>query len=512
MKMISVNIFFVFVIIFSFNSCDILRWTQFEVLSWTPGEGYFSQMDEIVVSMVFSRDPDRDSVERRFSLTADSGRIRGEFLWEGRKMTFSPLMPLEKNTDYNLKLSAEACDINGLSLDFPFEKKFTTRADTERPALVLCYPSMYAEVNDPKMEVQLEFSTPVTLNTLYDNISFNPSMTGIWRTEKNDKLAIFTPAESWIINRRYEIRFSTSLTDNKGMNIGNNFTSVFTVVPDNNVPELLYAGRITKDGITIPLDPDTGIYVNALEPLIESDGWEKDDRLLLVFSKPVDSLSVKNCLSVEDASSLLMETSNGFKTDFIFYFETTPVYESRFTFRLKAGVKDISGNENRKEYVYRIFTNGKFSKPPSLVGIRMPMALGNSEDKELVFFGIDSLFESLPIKDGSDNYPSGEKIKTWIELYFKTTEGASIDKYSLMELFRIETSNNVLSFSPFIIKTGDFSILDPHEGCENFERLEIIGILTNSTNFGIVSFLISSGLKDSLGNRNEKTMRISVRK
>jgi len=512
MKNILINVYLILVIIFSFNSCDILRLTQFEVISWTPGEGYFSEPEKIVVSMEFSRDPDRDSVERRFSLTADSGRIKGEFLWEGRKMTFSPSMPFEKNTDYNLKLTADACDTKGLSMDLPFEKKFTTREDTERPTLVLCYPAMYAEVNDPKTEIQLEFSTPITLNTLYDNISFSPSMTGIWRIEKDSKLAIFTPAETWTINRRYEIRFSTSLTDNKGMNIGNNFTSVFTVVSNSNIPELLYAGRITRDDVIIMLDLDTGIYVSASQPLIESHGWEKDDRLLLVFSKPVDSLSVKNCLSVDDASSLVMETANGNKTDFVFHFETAPVYESRFTFRLKAGVKDSSGNESGKEYIYRIFANGKFSRPPMLSGIRIPMAPGNLEDMELTFLKIDSIFEPLPIKDGTDNYPSSEKINTWIELYFTTAESASIDKFSLMELFRIETSNNVLSFSPSFVKTSNFSTPDPHEGYENFERLEIMGTLINSTNFGIVSFLIPSGLKDSLGNRNEKTFRISVRK
>ena len=510
MKKEFIIIFFVFVIIFSFNSCDILRLSQFEVLSWSPGEGYFSEPEKIAVSIEFSRDPDRDSVERRFSLTADNGRVKGEFIWDGRKMTFSPLTPFEKNTDYNLKLSADAYDTKGLSMDLPFEKNFTTRAGTERPTLISHYPAMYAEVNDPKTEVRLEFSTPVTLNTLYDNVSFSPSMTGIWRIEKNDKLAIFTPADTWTLNKRYEIRFSTSLTDNKGMNVGNSFLSVFTVVSDYDAPELLYARRITKSGDFIPLYPDTGIYVNALEQLIESQGWEKDDRLLLVFSNPVDSLTVKNCLSVEGASSLVMETSNGYKTEFVFYFETAPVYKSRFTFKLKAGVKDISGNESVKEYTYRIFANGKFSKPPTLAGIRIPMAPGNLTDKELKSFEINSLFEPLPITNDSDNYPSGEKVNTWIELYFETAEGASIDKFSLMELFRIETSNSVLTFTPAFVKTGNFSTQDPHEGWENFERVEIIGTLTNTTNFGVISFLISSGLKDSLGNRNENTLRISV--
>jgi hypothetical protein len=79
-----------------------------------------------------------------------------------------------------------------------------------------------------------------------------------------------------------------------------------------------------------------------------------------------------------------------------------------------------------------------------------------------------------------------------------------------MELFRIETSNNVLTFSPRQIKTNGFSAPEPEKGWENFERIEIAGILTNSTNFGIVNFQISPGLTDSLGNKSEKQFRISL--
>jgi hypothetical protein len=140
------------------------------------------------------------------------------------------------------------------------------------------------------------------------------------------------------------------------------------------------------------------------------------------------------------------------------------------------------------------------------------MAPGSAADKELAVYGIDSIFAHLPIKDGAINYPSGEGIGTWIEFYFETAPGASIEPLSLMELFRIETSNNVLIFSPRLIISGGFSVSQPDSNWENLQRLEMRGILTNSTNFGVVSFQIASGLKDSYGNKNEKPFNILLLK
>ncbi|MDR1839914.1 MAG: Ig-like domain-containing protein [Treponema sp.] len=503
-----IKLYILLLFLLSFISCDVLRFSRFEVISWAPGGGYRSEPEKITVSLDFSQDPDMSSVERNFSLTGNGNRIRGTFFWNGKRMTFVPLTPLEKNTDYIISLSADACNTKGLSMDEAFNGDFTTRPDNARPVLISCYPEMFAEIDEPRTEVHLSFSTPVPLNTLYDNVSFSPSMTGSWRLEDGGKLAVFTPAEPWKQNNRYEIRYSTSLTDNNGMNIGNDFISIFTVGTDHEVPYLLYAGRITKNGDIVELIPDKG-YTGAAELPVENHGWEKDDRLYLVFSKPVDGLLLKNYIIAEGAPSLVRETSPDFNTEHIFTFNNIPAYESRFTFRIKPGITDKSGNESWNEYIYRIFANGKFSKPPSLVGLRMPMTLTlNSADIEFFYAGTDSIFDIIPIKN--NYYPSGESIQTWIELYFNTAEGALVDTFSLMELFHIETSNNVITFSPRHIKCSDFSVSKPHQGWENYERLEIAGNIVNSTNNGVIYFQISSGLRDSLGNKNEKPLVISV--
>lgn len=507
-------IFILTIIIFTFNSCDILRFSPFEVSSWTPGKGYHDEPEEIIVSLNFSGDPDTASVEKNFSLTGDGNRVKGAFSWNGKKIIFMPLTPLEKNTDYIINVAADAHDKRGLSMDEAFSASFTTRIDNTRPFLLSCYPELFAEIDDQKTEVRLCFSIPVPLNALYDNVSFSPSIPGTWLLEDDGKTAVFTPAEPWSMNTKYEIRVSTSLTDNNGMNIGKEFISIFTIGTDREAPSLLSAHRITKDNERIELLADKG-FASATEPLVENSGWEKEDKLFLVFSKPVDGLTLKNYLSADDAPNLVMETSleqssNGYNSEYYFYFNSIPLYESRFTIRLKPGVKDSSGNESKDEYIYRIFANGEFSKPPSLMGLRMPMAPENTDDMELFSVSIEEIFKTAAITVG--HYPSGGSISTWIELYFDTAQGAAIDLFSVMELFRIETSNNVITFSPRQVKITDFSVTEPQEGWENYQRIEITGNLINSTYFGIIYFLISSGLRDSLGNKNENPQRIAVMK
>ena len=147
-------LFFIIALLF-FNSCDILRFSKFEVTSWAPGEGFHSEPEKIEVSLCFSHEPNRASVERNFSLTGNGNTVRGTFLWNGKKLIFSPLTPLEANTDFILSISAEANNTDGLSLDNSFNCYFSTRPDNTRPVLVSFSPSLYEEVSNPRAEIKL---------------------------------------------------------------------------------------------------------------------------------------------------------------------------------------------------------------------------------------------------------------------------------------------------------------------------------------------------------------------
>jgi hypothetical protein len=534
-----------YIIIFSIisvcTSCDILRLSSFEVTKWSPGTGYHADPVTLLVSVSFSHDPDRESVEKNFSFTGDGEAVRGVFQWRGKKLNFLPYAPLETNKDYCVRISQNAQDKKMISMDREFEGSFTTRPGTERPNIVSFTPSMEG-VMESRGTVVISFSCPISLDSLRGNASFTPSMSGTWRLDEAGTLAVFTPAEPWPQGKRFEFRLPTSLEGINGMATGKNFFSIFYIGEDRTLPYLTGVWRLTADG------EEEELVSEPLGEFVENAGWEKDDRLLLQFSREVDLLSAGTALTAENASSLVLVPSSsqtGFDSSVVFRFDKPPAYENRFFVRLKKGVKDMHGNESTDEHLFRIFANGENSKPPSLVGIRIPMSPGGFQDIppdpdpddpdqdvppdtdpddpdqdvpsdpdpddpdfRLHAYSVDQLFDDLPVE--STYYPYNTKTLTWIECYFDHAPGAVIDLFSIMENFRIETSNNVLTFTPLVIRNSGFTVTDPHPEWEGYQRLEIGGNLTNTVNTGLVHFLFNKGIKDSAGNSSENQFRISL--
>jgi hypothetical protein len=196
----------------------------------------------------------------------------------------------------------------------------------------------------------------------------------------------------------------------------------------------------------------------------------------------------------------------------VFRFNEYPLWGSSFLFRLGPGVRNRAGNESKDEYFFRIKTAGPLSKPPSLVGLRLPMSPGNNDDHRALSYSLMDSFNDLPIKIGEGQYPYNERILSWIELYFETAPGTGLDLFSLMDLFRVEATNQALTFLPKNIKTKDFNMTLASEGWESFTRVQIDGILVNSVHTGSVSFRIPPGLKDQRGNKSAVDFRISLLK
>jgi hypothetical protein len=495
-------------------SCDLLRAAPFEVSAWSPGAGFHDSGGDLSLSLSFSQNPDRASVERHFSLTEDGNRVKGAFLWEGRRMVFLPRAPLEKNRDYALGLDAGAMNEKGLSLDRQFEGFFTTRPEDSRPRLVSAFPENGACLYEKRGELELVFSRPVSLKSLWEHFSISPAMNGLWSRGAGEGSVCFTPAEPWRQGQRYEIRVSASLAGETGKTLGKEWVSVFTAGDDRVKPFLKSAWRMEKGGVLEALEEDIPPPSGVFAEIRENPGWGKDSRIRLVFSEPVDTALLKSRFTAEPAPSLVLENEPGFNEEVIFRFTGPPAWGSRFSFQLQAGVRDAAGNESEGNHRFWIHADSVYSKPPELAGLRLPLSPGKAgaEDQALAFYTPEDLFAELPINSGEGQYPYGEAVRVWIELYFDTAPGASVDAFTVMELFRIETSNNVLGFSPRSIRAENFSVPEAQAGRESCVRLEIQGDLTNTINAGLVNFRIDPGLRDSLGNQSENAFWISLLK
>ena len=508
--MIKLNWFLLFFgFLLLFFSCDILRNSPYVVEAWTPGEGFHNDPGRLRVSILFSNASDKAKTEQAFSLTENGTALKGYFFWEGFRLTFIPAAPLIHDRDYKITVGTEAQDTNGVSLENIFEVSFTTRLSGEKPRIIRTEPEHGGSFSGNREEFRLFFSEPVRLNSCLDFISFSPATPGSWRLEDEGRTACFIPRDPWQAENIYQLRVASAFSGVSGSMLGTEYSSVFYASDDREKPVLLGAIAIFPESgeEEIPINSYADFSVAA-----EYSSWERSTRLCFVFSRPVDLSNLRSLIVIEPALNLVMESAPGMSNRAVFRFAEYPEWGSSFLFRLRPGVKDLAGNESEEEYFFRIRAAGPLSKPPALAGMRLPLSPGNSRDQEALSFSTGDLFSDLPIKDGEDRYPVTKQTPAWIELYFETAAGTEIDHFSLMDLFRVESTNNALSFSPRSLKTSDFTITDPVEGWEDLHRIEIRGILVNSVNSGVVTFRIPPGLRDKRGNRSALDFRISFLK
>lgn len=496
-------------------SCDLLLDEPLEVAAWTPGEGLQSDPASIVVSLRFSREPDKPSAERAFSLTEDGGAIQGDFLWVGPAMTFRPKVPLRAGKQYRIALSEAARDGRGVSLDKAFVGTFSTRAEGSRPALEGSLPADGEVVEDVFFQPVLRFSSPADADSCRDGVSISPSISGIWTLEDGGLAARFLPAEAWARGKRYDIAVASTFRDAAGLTTGREWTLSFSIAPGGAAPSILRAcaageapgGGVWEDRFElVPDDP-------ASAGLEETAGWESAYRLRVFFSEPVDISSFRSRFSVEPSVPSTADVEAGGGSVLVRFPEGLP-YRKRVSFAIAAGVKDARGNATEEAGLFRVLADGPRSRPPVLVGIRLPLAPGGATEaeREPTAFAASAPFADFPVSGGAGRYPFDVPTATWIEIYFDVAEGAAVDLHSVREKFRVEATNGCLSFSSRSVLDAGFSCAEPHPAWAGYSRVEVRGLLTNGTDSGTVSVRLGAGLADSFGNRTAEATRLPLLK
>ena len=488
------------IVVLSFFSCDILRNGLFEVSGWNPGGGYHDP-SSAEITLAFSLEPDRNSVERSFLLSENGQTLSGHFSWSGNRMTFIPTAPLIANKDYLIVLKTDAQDTKGLNLERQFEAAFTTRAGGSRPVLLSTVPFDGGVITEERGRIELLFSSPMNRSSL-QNLSFSPSVSGVWSLEQDNSLAVFTPSENWSHGRSYKLTIGPAIADETEMEAGKELLLHFSIGIDLAAPELLSAFAIdTSNNTVMILAADNGAVT-------ENSGWERDYRLGLCFSKPVDSISVTSALSCEPSLGIISEMPAGYYDTLIYRFSDVPVFGSSYTITLGKTVKDRAGNTMEDKILWRIRADGENSKPPVLKGMRFPKNPDSLD--ELIVYKPEDLFADFPVEGGYYTFDKG--INTWIELYFETAPSAAIDPLSLMDRFRFSATNSAISFSPRSVAISGFTVTDPCLLLANYYRVEIRGLLTNHPYTGMVTIETGAGLKDSIGNKSAETQRFLLLK
>ena len=233
----------VIVVIILLSSCDLLRNSPFYILTWSPGSGYHQDISSIELSLLFSGDCDRIKVEQAFSLLEDGRTINGKFLWQGNRLTFIPANRFLVNRDYTVAIGTTAQDKNGLSLDYKFEEKFTTRQKSDRLNITSINPENGGFITGSRDTIDVCFSNEISISSCIGNISINPSINGTWISEDEGKMIRFTPLELWKQGTKYKLTITGDFYDSDNQKLNNEFISFFTVARGNDLdpPKILSA-------------------------------------------------------------------------------------------------------------------------------------------------------------------------------------------------------------------------------------------------------------------------------
>ncbi len=482
-------------------SCDILRSSPFQVVAWAPGEGFKDTPRSLEVSLQFSHPPDRSSVEVAFSCTEEGIPLGGTFHWDGDRLVFKPYSPFAENRDYRITLDTDAHDQEGLSLERPFEGTFTTRLPGEAPQVLFCSIQDGELLADPPEDLRLEFSTPVTLGACESFISFSPSVSGRWDVDTSGREIRFVAQELWRWGTPYTLTVASDFTDVANRRILQMFRRTFTLGTDTAGPSLT-----TVRALIPPDSRPQNLYVCSQDgqEIRENTGWETFYSLGLQFSEPVDAVSLKSLLTLTPSPPWTLEPSNGKASEFRVDFPERLSYGTVYLFTLRPGLLDAQGNPSTQTWSWRVRVNGPQSKPPTLRGLRLPLdPRPETIDQSIQTFAIEDPFAPLPLDSGG--YPYGVATPTWVELFFDTAETPegqkrSLDPFSFIDAFRLETTNGAFSFTPLAVDFESVTGVAPPLSWADCVRIQVRGTLTNQPSSGLALFKIGSGLRDTGGN------------
>lgn len=492
-------------------SCALLGPDDFAVSSWSPGPGRMDAASIGAVRVSFSAKPDRISAENAFSLSADGSLLSGAFSWEGESMSFAPYLGFKDGVEYAIAVREETRTPGGVSLARKFEGRFSTKAEDGRPSVVATEPPDGGVLPGRFDRLVIRFNEPVDRVSYRGALSLTPAIAGAWRLEEGGCAAILEPLEAWDRGSPYLARVSPELRDQSGNRIGNAYEFRFSVGEDRVPPSLAAAEALDETG-------EVAAALAALEPSGGTGelnrGWEAGWRLRLRFSEPVSTGSLASRVVASTGLTLRMEEGDGFQEDATFAFAERPAFGSSFSIKIKSGVEDSYGNATNADAEYLIVADGPGSAPPRLIGLRLPLAPGESDPgmRRLVAFPADEPFATLPLGGGAAEYPPGAPTPSSIELYFELASGASIELFSLMSSFSISSTNDALYFSPRAVSLGGLAYAEPYGPWAGYAMARVDGYVTNRLASGVVTVRLAAGFRDSAGNASPLSQSLPLLK
>ncbi len=348
-------------IAFLFVSCgfaeEYTHMTAPKVSDCSYGEG--------CIQLTFSSDMKKEITEQAFSCICNEEMLSGTFVWNEKKMSFYPDAGIKDKSRYEVEVGTRAEDKYGNSLKEVFNYVFSTKEKEEKFYVQKMNISDGKVVTNLMQPIEITFSSPVDQARFYQGFEISPRVLGASSFKNDDLAVIFAPLEKLDWNSTYTITLKKSISDQYGNTLPSDYNITFTTgeEPVSSLERLSIKGGVELvSGNTVNRD------------------IEKDVSLVLAYSGPADSKTIRNPLSISPAQDYTAKW-NGTHTECAINFKKPLPY--------KTLMEVIAGKDKR----YLLYVDGENSQPIKVQEVRFyqDYISGNSEVLE---YGSGIVFET----------------------------------------------------------------------------------------------------------------------
>lgn len=270
------RIFFTALFLIEFASCGEKIFPRLEVQD--------SRIDGEKVEVRFSAAVKPSSIKENFFFTQDNVNVAGEFLFNGRDITFYPVKKIDENHCYEITIQNGVEDFDGNSLEEEYKKKFYTKEDLSPPEVSKIENITDEEGNTTSLKIS--FTKEMDACSFDENFSISPSHTFIARwNETKDAVEIFFDG-ALFEKTFYAIKIASGIKDSKNNFFEKDFAWHFENHADYAVPEFS----------VFAFDCNSETY----EPISDiAEGIDFSKSIEIRFNKKIDSSKFAQNIFVE---------------------------------------------------------------------------------------------------------------------------------------------------------------------------------------------------------------------
>ncbi|MFO7731489.1 MAG: Ig-like domain-containing protein [Spirochaetia bacterium] len=171
------------------------------------------------ISVQFSCDMDRSSVESAWSFSQGLNPIDGSFEWhDSAHLSFTP-RTLPSSESCTLRIAFTARSEDGVPMSEPFVRNFSCGDDPRPLQISSITPDPDNLIIDPATEFVISFNKPVSPASFYSAFETSPQIQGSFIWEEDNSRLRFIPSCGLSPELRYQLQITTRCSDTEGRNI-----------------------------------------------------------------------------------------------------------------------------------------------------------------------------------------------------------------------------------------------------------------------------------------------------